>query len=243
MALPNLSFLFRSSDDGDSENRRQGDRQSPARGAFKGIPRVRLSGDDTSLCGPEGLQQDNAESLIVSKVRTGDVVAFEALFHMHYLPLVRFLRRYIGLQENAEDVAQDTFAQLWNLRAGLNPSQSFRGYLFKIARNRALNLMHHEKVVQRHVDQVLDELGEAAEESPAPNPGIEVEVADLGRFAEERVARLSPRLREVYRLSREDLLTPREIAQVLGTSVHTVHKQLGKILDVLMPALKRWLQE
>jgi RNA polymerase sigma-70 factor (ECF subfamily) len=240
MALPNFSFLFRSMDGDDSGDRHHGDRRRPTRNP-KGISRP--SEGDPSPHGLRVFQHDSVDHPLVSRVQAGDAIAFEALFHKHYLPLVRFLTRYIGLRENAEDVAQDTFVQLWNHHTTLDPHQSFRGYLFKIARNRALNLMHHEKVVQRHVAQVLEELGETAEESTAPSPGIEIEIADLGRLAEERVAYLSPRLREVYRLSREDLLTPREIAQVLGTSVHTVHKQLGKILDVLMPALKRWLEE
>lgn len=77
---------------------------------------------------------------------------------------------------------------------------------------------------------------------PSHKPDETVVAAEFARIAEARVATLSPRLREVYYLNRDEGLSAAEIAEVLGTSVHTVYVQLTKVTQALHPVLQRWME-
>lgn len=176
-------------------------------------------------------------------IQQGDVNAFTDAFRLYYPRVVQFLMRYLHAREAAEDVAQDTFVKVWERRQAVQPDRSLRGFLYTLARHQALHVIEHNAVIGRHVEQTLQELGATAEASPAPDPHAAFEAGEIARLAASRVATLSPRLREVYQLSRGEQLSPAEIAQVLGTSVYTVHKQLAKVIEALSPVLRRWTDE
>lgn len=75
---------------------------------------------------------------IWERVCRGDVSAFEALYREHGTRMVAFLRRVTGNQQVAEDVMQETFAQIWKRPNGFQPERgTLRAYLFGAARKRA----------------------------------------------------------------------------------------------------------
>jgi len=189
---------------------------------------------------PDDAQTD-AE--LAARVQRGDPHAYAALFRAYYLSIVRFLTRYLTPHESAEDVAQDVFAQLWERRLELDPGRSVKAYLFTTARNRAFDLLAHRDVVRRHEETSRQALGDTMEVAADPRPDEIVTAAELAHIAEQRVATLSPRLREVYHLSRDEGLSAAEIATVLGTSVQTIYTQLTKVTQALHPVLERWLDD
>lgn len=72
------------------------------------------------------------------RITTGDTAVFDAFYRGNAPRLSAFLRRILGNPQAAEDVAQDTFVQIWNRPEGFQPERgSLRGYLFGIARKRA----------------------------------------------------------------------------------------------------------
>lgn len=180
---------------------------------------------------------------LAARLREGDAAACSAIFRRYFLPVVRFVTRYVASADVAEDVAQELFLRLWQGRATIDPTRSLKAYLFTSARHRALDLMAHDETARHHADDTTHALGADLERSPDPGPDDVAAAHDLLRIAESRVASLSPRLREVYRLSRHDGLRAAEIAEVLGTSVFTVYTQLTKITQALYPILRVWMDD
>lgn len=176
---------------------------------------------------------------VLDRVRQGDEAAFSELFTALYPPLVRFAERYCRSEAMAEDAVQDVFAKIWRRRTELVPRTSVAAYFYNAVRNRVLNLAAHESVVElRSSDATTIPLFPQSEREPSAEELVLAH--ELAALAATRVSTLSPRLREIYRLSREDDLSPAEIAEALGTTTQTIYVQLGRIMRALYPALAEW---
>jgi len=190
------------------------------------------------------VQEPASEQALVRAVAEGDREAFATVFRHWYPPIVRFVRRYVRRIDVAEDIAQDVFIAVWERRSDLDPSRSFRAYLYTIARNRALNVVAHNRLVSAvtvEADDTRDGIPiTTVAATSEPGPAETVEFSELIRIAESRVMTLSPRLREIYHLTRHEGLAPAEVAQVLGSSIQTVYKQIAQIVKALHPILDRW---
>lgn len=204
-----------------------------------GQPSIPIQGDETQIRAQE--------LVLVAQLREGNADAFTALFRTYYATLINFLRRYLEIQSDAEDIAQDTLAVLWERRQTLDPARSVRALLFTTARNRALNQRRRQR---RHIEQAMEGgIQDGTKDTPNPTLGItSLAVAadahlladELHRVAMAHIATLPPRQHEIFQLSREEGLTPAEIAEVLGITTQTVYVQLGRIAKTLYAALDAW---
>jgi RNA polymerase sigma-70 factor (family 1) len=176
---------------------------------------------------------------LAARIRDGDVVAFTTIFNLYYAVLVRFVARYLGSRDAAEDVVQELFTRLWDSRATIDPARSLRAYLFTMARNRAANVREHDMVVQQHAEHVaIEQLnGSVAQAADAA-----VLTDELAGIVAARIATLSPRLREIYHLSREEGLSTSDIAEILGIATQTVYLQLTKVVRILYETLGLWVE-
>jgi RNA polymerase sigma-70 factor, ECF subfamily len=168
----------------------------------------------------------------VERLRTGDPLAFEALFHAYHAPLCAFAYRYLAARDLAEEVVQEVFLLVWERRETLDVRTSVRSYLFTAVRNASLSYLRHERVVRRRETEVRDLLqAHAAAHQPDT---VEAETMALVRQA---IDRLPERCRLAFTLHREQGLTYAEVAGVLGISPRTVEVQIGRALKSLRGAL------
>ncbi len=143
-------------------------------------------------------------------------------------PLIAFAARILGDPELARDVVQDTFVRLgesgpWQFESG-DPAK----WLFKVCRNRAVDLCRRTKRLS-FVDQAELESEPAGGESPAEAVARRDDAATLLRL----VASLPPRQQEVIQLRFQNDLSYREIAEVIGTSESNVGVTLHTALKTL----------
>lgn len=180
-------------------------------------------------------QPDDRE--LLERLRVGDQSAFDVVFRAHYAPLVLLAESMLRSRAAAEDVVQEVMLELWRRRAELQIQESFRAYLVRSTRNRALNQIRHANV-QRRAEPEL-----AREEAVAPAGASVVVASELREAISAAVAELPPACREVFVLSRTHGLRYAEIASTLGISVKTVESQMGKALRHLRTRLAQWLPE
>jgi len=135
----------------------------------------------------------------------------------------------------AEEIAQEVMLELWRRRESLKVEQTFRAYLIRSTRNRALNHIRHQRIVER-------EAASAAVDHPS-SPSAEEEIlgVELERAVRDAIDGLPDNCREVFRLSREHGLRYVEIASALEISVKTVEKRMGQALAELRERLAPWL--
>jgi RNA polymerase sigma-70 factor (ECF subfamily) len=182
------------------------------------------------------LDTNNAsERDLQERIRAGDEGAFDSVFRAHYPHLVRMAESFVRERALAEEIAQEVMLELWRRRESLKVEQTFRAYLIRSTRNRALNQIRHQRIVER-------EAASAAVDPPS-SPSAEEEIlgVELERVVRDAIDGLPDNCREVFRLSREHGLSYAEIANALEISVKTVEKRMGQALAELRERLAPWL--
>lgn len=173
---------------------------------------------------------------LVRRIRGGDERALETVFRAHFAGMASFVQRFVRSPDVAEELVQDIFLKLWTKREQLSDIESFRTYLFRAARNQALNWLRRQKLERRWQEE------HAGDDEASASPLADEEAAEqeLSAAVQEAINRLPPRCREVFLLSRDGGLTYAEIANTLGISVKTVETQMGRALKALRLALQQY---
>lgn len=164
---------------------------------------------------------------VLRALKTGDEKAFKYLYEQYCQKVYHFARLYNTSSFEVEEIVQEVFVKIWESRDFIDVDKNFEGYLFIITRNFIFNSSRRHSNESFYQVTVL----EALEESY--NIEEELEASDLREHLNTLVNMLSPRQREVYRLSREKNLTYKEIAYNLHISEKTVERHISDALKFL----------
>ena len=185
---------------------------------------------------PRLVDPDDPDFPLLTRIRDGDEQAFATLFAQYAERVVTFAARYVDSVDTARDITQDVFIRVWERRASL-PLSGIRLYLFRAARNRALDLLGHDAVAARWEAAVKRDDTQGARH--VLNAGaLRVEADEIATRVRAALATLTPRAREIVRLVREDGLKPGEVASLLGLTPATVYVHLSRALKQLAQALR-----
>ena len=146
--------------------------------------------------------------------------------------LVRYARTFVGRSDLASEIVQDTFLQLCQQAA---PAADFNlgAWLFRVCRNRAIDVQRKEKRMQTDAMTVLDSaISEAAD--PAT---IALDNESVNRIG-QMLTGLSENQQEVVRLKFQNGFSYREIAEVTGLTVSNVGVQLHEALKKIRERMK-----
>lgn len=173
------------------------------------------------------------ENNLFINIQQGDEKAFEKLFKLYYGYLCNFATKIIADDVAAEEIVQEFFVKFWERRADLSVESSLKNYLFRSVKNLCLNHIKHSNIKLQHAQKVIAE----SETSNFNNDYIEVDLAaDIAKSIEE----LPKKRREIFRLSREEGLKYREIAEKLNISIKTVEAQMSLAIKSLRDKLKKY---
>ena len=170
---------------------------------------------------------------LVRRIRAGDERALEIVFRAHYPGMASFVQRFVRSPDLAEELVQDVFLKLWSKREQLAEIETFRTYLFRAARNTALNYLRRVKLERRWQEE------QGTDTDPPASFAADEETAEqeVAAAVQEAIKKLPPRCREIFLLSRDGGLTYAEIARSLDISVKTVETQMGRALKSLRASL------
>lgn len=157
---------------------------------------------------------------------------FKAAYPDCLEPLCRYLRRFVGSVEAAEDLAHDAFLRVYTA-PDFDEIRSPRGYLFRTARNLALNVAAQHGVART---EVLEDVAHLVDEGASvEGRAMTDEEFDLLCVA---IGRLSPQRRKILTLKTFYEYSCPQIADKLGISVRTVHRELARALETVHAARK-----
>jgi len=174
----------------------------------------------------------NEEDLL-TRMAEGEQEAFTLLYRRHWEALFISTVRVILNKEDAEDIVQEVFASLWNRRTALNLTGPLGAYLQTSVKYKAINYIE-KNITRRNYAQTL---GKTAETSSPPSAEILLSVKEVQQLVRATIENMPPKMQEVYRLSRQQHLSHKEIALRLDISEETVKKHIQNALQLLKMAM------
>jgi RNA polymerase sigma-70 factor (ECF subfamily) len=170
----------------------------------------------------------------IFNIRQGDEQSFELFFKNNYQRLCSYAYTFLKDTDDAEDIVQQIFVNMWEKRQTLTIETSVMAYLMRAVRNAALNKLKHAEVKERYTD--VQELNPSTE-----NVTSTVFKNELQKQIFHAIETLPPQCKIIFELSRYEELTYNEIARQLNLSVKTVENQMGKALRIMREQLKDYL--
>jgi RNA polymerase sigma-70 factor, ECF subfamily len=161
---------------------------------------------------------------------------FEILFKQYYEPLCNFVFGMVKDYDASEDVIQELFVKFWEKRNDFPDDISVKAYLYRAARNMALNQIRHFGIKKDF--NLFNRMKMSDAEQGIGNPA---ETSELQKMIAQAVNELPPERKKIFLMSREDGLKYKEIAGELNISIKTVENQMGKALSTLRTELSDYL--
>jgi len=185
---------------------------------------------------PPGVRDptDPSDSDLLRSLRSGDPEALGRLLDRLWEPLVGYARRILPEGMDPQDVVQEAFVRLWSRRVQLREDGSLKALLYKTVRNASLDELRTSRRRQKI-------LATGPQPSRPRTPYEDVHGAELQRLAAGAVGQLPEKRREVFRLIREEGLSYRDAAEVLGLSEQTVANHMSLALADLRTAMRPFL--
>ncbi|WP_164974117.1 RNA polymerase sigma factor [Filimonas effusa] len=161
---------------------------------------------------------------LVLRLQQGDVAAFDIIYKRYHESLYAFILRYLKSPQLAEDILQEVFMKLWEVRKQLRPGATFSAYLYKIARNKVFKTFRKIAADDEKILVLAGSLAATTEDPQAMALWVEYQ-----RLFENAVERLPVQRKKVFRLCRQEGCTYDEVAAQLHISRNTVkeHMVLG----------------
>jgi RNA polymerase sigma-70 factor (ECF subfamily) len=172
------------------------------------------------------------ESLFGKVVSQGDYMAFRELFDTHYKSLCHYAMRVVLTHEMAEEVVADVFVKLWKNRAQIEVHTSFQAYIYRSVRNQALDYLKL-RMHRQYENDSLDDIQWNHLYADHHTPADELSFTEIYNHIQLCINDLPRQCRLIFRLSREEGLRYRDIAERLQISVKTVETQMSRALKVL----------
>ena len=181
---------------------------------------------------------------LVARVAEGDEYAFQILVNRHQTSVLNLIYRFLGDRLKSEDLAQETFLQVWRSAKTYQRKSKFTTWLYRICANRCLNEIksaRRKKWLQffkNTPDSKQPDNEDLLDESPNPEGVL------LARERNQQITNALQALPENQRiatiLKRYDNLSYEEISRVLGCSIPAVESLLVRAKRTLQKKLEKF---
>ncbi len=170
---------------------------------------------------------------LVESLQKGDVEAFDLLYEKYSGKLYAFGLKYLKSTDEAEELVQSVFLKIWEGHKNLKEESSFKSYLFTIAYHSICNLFRKRKYRQQFVNETI-----------AENPNLSFRIEeniDYGSLLEqvEKIIEMLPeRQKSIFRKSRNEGKSSKEIAEELNISPGTIDNYISESLKFIRNRLR-----
>ena len=177
---------------------------------------------------------------ILSELADGSKPACREVFRLYYPRLEKYATHILKNHDEAEDLVQEVFLQIWRDRKTMKSETCFESFLFTLVRNRCLNVLK-KKVVE---DKFAANQARAASEelyhiSFGVGDKFESMEEQLHAELEKIIAEMPERCQVAFRLKWMEGKKIREIAGLMKISTTMVDKHLAKGLEIARRKLSR----
>ncbi|MCT1526709.1 RNA polymerase sigma factor [Sphingobacterium hotanense] len=177
--------------------------------------------------------------LLLTELKAGSLPAFNQIYLFYSPALYAHLLKFLKSPELVEEVLQEVFVKIWNLRAEIEPDRGFKTFLYRISSNLAINVIkkiNRDKALQAEVWASSISYYFHSEEKLLDKERLEI--------IDRAIATLTPKRREILHFCKVEGRSYKEVADLLGISVSTVSNQLvNAIHDIRCFIVKNYSEE
>ena len=182
------------------------------------------------------------DSTLIARVKAGDRNAFNELYGLYWASLVNYAGLFVG-DDGAEDVVQDVFVRIWLHRDNLRDDGSLQGYLLRSVYHASLNALKKGANATAYRSWVAQQIEQSCYAHYDPdNSEINRKLysQEVAGEIDAAIESLSPKCREVFRMSHIEGLSNREISEQLGITLSTVENHIYNALKQLRQKLSHY---
>lgn len=187
-----------------------------------------------------------SDGVLVQQTLAGDQRAFEMLVRRYNVPLFNFICHCLGDYDQACDVLQQVFLQLYISMPTLRTGEPLKAWLFQVARNRCLDELRRKRAI--HFSE-LESANDEDDLSPLaimpdtqPLPEEIAEHRDLQQSLQRAIQGLPPKFRSVVLLRYAGQLSFSEIGKTLNMPEATAKTYFQRARPLLRTALAAQMQ-
>ncbi len=178
------------------------------------------------------------DTRLMLRVKNGDEGAFREIIDLYQKPILNLCFRYVGNQQDAEEVAQDVFIHLYRSATTYQPTAKLSTYLYRIAVNLSLNRIRDRKRRRFFSLEALKSGKHNEPASPDESPDLHLERKEMQEKVKEILNSLPENQKTAVLLKRFEGLSYEEIAEVMQCSVSSVESLLHRAKVNLQKKMK-----
>jgi RNA polymerase sigma-70 factor (family 1) len=166
------------------------------------------------------------ENSLLGRVADGDQQAFRQVFDSYWPKVYQKAYYLLKSAELSQDLSQEVFVKIWEKREHLRNVERFDAYLFMTLRNLFIDALR--KKVTEEVD--IDNVDEGKLPADDADGAKKMEYRELEELIHHAIDDLPGQMQTVFRLSRFEGLTHRQIALEMNISKVTSQNYLVRAL-------------
>jgi len=170
---------------------------------------------------------------IIRLIKGKDIPSFEGLFRFYYPRMRRYAIHFLQDEEEANDLIQDVFMQLWTKRDELNEEKNIIAFLFTLLKNKCLNSLKKKVVENKYIQKQSFLSSELLYDlSMTQTTDFKSMESQLNVEIESLISQMPDKCGVVFRLKWIEGKKIKEIASTLNISTTMVDKHLARGLDI-----------
>ena len=175
------------------------------------------------------------EKNLVTRLKESDQEAFEQLYRLYSGRLLGYLIKLVKSDLYAAELLQDTFIKLWDNRRNVDPDQSFRSYLFRIAENNVYDFFRKAARDKRLQEAIINSAGEIYKHVEE-----DLFTKQNEQLLQDAINLLPPKRRQVFQLIKIEERSYDEVSSLLNISASTINDHIVKATKYIRENLKQY---
>ncbi|MEI7422816.1 MAG: RNA polymerase sigma-70 factor [Prolixibacteraceae bacterium] len=177
---------------------------------------------------------------LILALKKGEKSAYKEIYDDFFGVMYHLSYQYLHDELMAEEIVQDTFLKLWEIRKTLNERFNVRNYLYTLTKNSCLNCLRNQRIAMKHQKNILY-LEVQYNEMALEKLGSYLEYDELLQRVDQTISMLPEEIKSTFLLSRDEGFSYKKIAEIQSVSVKTIEARISKVLKILRLELRDYL--
>ncbi|MEG1543491.1 MAG: RNA polymerase sigma-70 factor [Tannerellaceae bacterium] len=169
---------------------------------------------------------------------------FEQIYLNYFSKMKYFAQEYVVSDQDAENIVQDVFMELWENKYLLSEHTNLVAFLFTAIKNRSLNFLRHKMIVQEAASHLQEEYMITLQMNLNSLEAFDQAVfsdRDIEQLVNHAIHSLPEKCRQIFIMSKIEGKKQKEIAAELNISFNTVENQMNIAYKKLKTELKGYM--